>query len=104
MLDLEFFLANAGSLIPVYLSPMNRTIFETNLCNSLTLSPASFTINAPQSDYFSNRVSGGKGLLLLDLANDFEIHECLSSHLTGNRPANIRYIVFLAVSLRSQID
>ncbi len=80
--DLKLFLAHTGRLVPVYLSPANRTIVESNIRYSLTFSPSSFTINPPQSCDFTNGFPYGKGFLILDLTDYPEIHKgCLTMFL-----------------------
>jgi hypothetical protein len=82
MLDLELFLTDASRLVPVYLSPSGRTIFEANVSNSLSLPPTAFTINPPQPGNFPNRVAGCEGLLPLDFADNLKFHEFLNGGLT----------------------
>ena len=79
--DLKLLLTNTTRLVPVYLSPANRTIVESDIRNSLTLSPSSFTINPPQSCDFANGFPCGKGFLILDLAEYLEFHKFLKGCL-----------------------
>jgi hypothetical protein len=61
----------------VYLSSSSGTIVESNCGNALTFSPSPFTINSLEPSDLADCFASGKGLLVLNRANNLEFHDLL---------------------------
>jgi hypothetical protein len=48
MLDLEFLATDSGGLVPMYFSKLNRSILQTDACNTLAFSPSALAVDAAQ--------------------------------------------------------
>jgi hypothetical protein len=61
----------------VYLSPPGRAIVESNRGDPLTFASPPFTINSLEPVDLADCVASGKGLLVLNRANNLEFHDLL---------------------------
>ena len=73
-LDLELFTSNAMSFIPVYLRQPSHAIRESDSGNTLSLPPASASVELSQSPNLSNGRADSKGFDMGDFSNNLEFH------------------------------
>src|SRR5882672_8791739 len=99
LFDLELFLADSMSFIPVQLHVSNFSAEGLNCRLPLHFPPAPRAIHASQPGQFANRSADGNDFHLADRAEDFEIHFRSVGRRSDQmfRGAEPTYYVLLAV-------
>ena len=73
-LDLELSASNAMSFVPVYLRQPSSAIRKSDSGNTLSLPPASASVELSQSPNLSNGRADSKGFDMGDFSNNLEFH------------------------------
>ena len=74
VLDLELFLADARSLVPVNFSHVDCLVRQLHFGDALSFPPATATVESPEASKLSYTRAGGECLRARDLADDREVH------------------------------
>src|SRR5690242_18075013 len=81
-LDLEFLAPDPARFIPVNLRLRHRSVVESDRRDSLSLSPASSSMDSPQTIQFSDTSANCDRLDFRNRTDDFECtHDCTAGFL-----------------------
>jgi hypothetical protein len=75
--DLEFTLADTRCLIPVDFGQVDRAVIEANSGDPLALSPATLTVELPETRYLPDSRPSSERFDMRDLAEDAKVHAAI---------------------------